>query len=358
MRALRLLLLAALLLSAPLRAGAVILYRTGDPNENTTPPGGALAGSGWQYQGIWGGFLGTPIAPHFFIAAKHVGHGGVFVFGGVSYEIVREYPDPTSDLSLWEVAQPFPPSALAPLYTGSNEVGTHLVAFGRGTQRGAAALLGDTPKGWHWGGGDGVQRWGENQVAGIDAMSPDWHLLRASFDQIGLPNECHLSVGDSSGAAFLNDNGIWKLAGIHYAVDGPFHTDAAGNGQFFGALFDMTGFFVWNGSQFVQITAPNPAPSAFYSTRISTKLPWIGGSIAQPRLEREGSTVSLRYTRIIAAPTEVAYEVQQSSDLVDWVPAAVQEEVTPISASIQSVKASLPLGTTTRLFLRVRISRP
>ena len=32
-------------------ARGVLLFRTGDPAANTTEPTGALAGSGWQYQG-------------------------------------------------------------------------------------------------------------------------------------------------------------------------------------------------------------------------------------------------------------------------------------------------------------------
>src|SRR5438552_3750751 len=43
-------------------AQAVILLSTDDPNYNTTEPTGRLAGSGWQYEGFWGSFLGTPIA--------------------------------------------------------------------------------------------------------------------------------------------------------------------------------------------------------------------------------------------------------------------------------------------------------
>jgi hypothetical protein len=54
-------------------AQAVILLDTGDPNFNTTAPTGELAGSGWQYEGLWVSFLGTAVASNFFITAKHVG---------------------------------------------------------------------------------------------------------------------------------------------------------------------------------------------------------------------------------------------------------------------------------------------
>ena len=90
-------------------ASAVILFRSGDPNENTTPPTGADANSGWQYEGAWGGFLGTPIAPHFFISAAHIGQAGaVFIFQNIDYHVVGQNFDPQGDFVIWEVAEEFP----------------------------------------------------------------------------------------------------------------------------------------------------------------------------------------------------------------------------------------------------------
>jgi hypothetical protein len=48
-------------------AHAVIIYRTADPAQNTTPRVNDVAGNGWNYAGTFGGFLGTAIAPHYFI---------------------------------------------------------------------------------------------------------------------------------------------------------------------------------------------------------------------------------------------------------------------------------------------------
>src|SRR4030095_5029895 len=52
---------------------AVLFDATGDPTFNTTAPTGALASSGWELQGQWSIFLGTPIASNFFITAAHFG---------------------------------------------------------------------------------------------------------------------------------------------------------------------------------------------------------------------------------------------------------------------------------------------
>src|SRR5579863_9966889 len=90
---------------------AVLFESTGNPNANTAAPGGTLSGSGWQYEGQWttsgGNFLGTPVAPMFFIAAKHVGGaiGDVFVLNGFTYHTVASNDCPNCDLTLWETAE-------------------------------------------------------------------------------------------------------------------------------------------------------------------------------------------------------------------------------------------------------------
>src|SRR5580693_5424744 len=88
------------------RAAAVILYGTGDPSANTTAPTGTLAGSGWQYEGQFGSFLGTIIASNYFVTAKHIGGnvGQSFIFNGATYTTTAVFPDPSSDLQIWQVS--------------------------------------------------------------------------------------------------------------------------------------------------------------------------------------------------------------------------------------------------------------
>src|SRR6266849_719207 len=141
-------------------ARAVLFDSTPNPNFNTTAPGGALAGSGWQYEGLWlNSFLGTPIASQYFITAAHIGGniGDIFNFGGMQYTTTAMFDSPTSDLRIWQVSGTFP--SFAPLYTGSDEVGKSLVVFGCGTQRGDEVTLSGDLKGWSWGTSDHVQRW-------------------------------------------------------------------------------------------------------------------------------------------------------------------------------------------------------
>ncbi|MGO9245357.1 MAG: hypothetical protein ACLQDC_11395, partial [Verrucomicrobiia bacterium] len=88
---------------------AVILEGTGDPSYNTNAPTGSLTNSGWQYEGQWnndnGPFLGTPIAPTFFLTAQHVSGSSIepFVYNGVTYTTVTNFDDPSTDLRIWQV---------------------------------------------------------------------------------------------------------------------------------------------------------------------------------------------------------------------------------------------------------------
>ena len=263
---------AHLLLVRP--AAAIILYRTGDPKANTTAPTGDLANSGWQYQGTFGNFLGTPIAPHYFITAQHIGGAPKFVFRGANYTLVRSFDDPGSDLRIWQVAETFP--AYAPLYHGSDEMGQRIAVFGRGTRRGAARIVGGQQRGWEWGTSDFVQRWGENEVASITQRATGGQLLRALFDQTGRPQEAHFSAGDSGGGVFVNDGGVWKLAGINFDVDS-FASGPDRGGPYNAALYDERGSYTADGSL---VSGSAPVPSGFYASRISSSFAWISGVLA------------------------------------------------------------------------------
>jgi hypothetical protein len=249
---------------------AVTLISTDDPTFNTTEPTGNLANSGWQYEATFGPFLATAVGPHHFLTVQHIGMpASTLVYQGATYTIVGSQDDPGSDLRLLEVAEAAP--TYAPLYLRSDETGRDLIVIGRGTQRGDPVYVSGQLAGWQWGLGDQAQRWGENQVTRTNGV-----FLYATFDQNGNPNEAHLSSGDSGGAAFINDGGTWKLAGIHYGVDGPF-SDVAGGPTFYATLFDERGLFDSTAGRVIAGSAP--VPSGFYSIRISTELSWIWGIV-------------------------------------------------------------------------------
>jgi hypothetical protein len=342
-------------------ARAVILFDTGVPSVNTTAPGGPLTNSGWQYEGQWGGYLGTPIAPHFFVSAAHIGQAGSnLTFLGSTYTIVRSFSLPDSDLLVWQVKETFP--SFAPLHFKSDEVSRHLVVIGRGTERGSEVTLGGTMRGWNWGNGTGVERWGENDVASV---VPDngRDLLYATFDQHVQPNdhpsESHLSSGDSGGAIFLNDSsdGVWKLAAINFAVD-DLYTAPSTDAKFAAAIFDARDFYSYDGTSFTQISGTNPAPTGFYGSRISSELAWIGSVIADPQVGREGNFLTLTYSKLTVPVTELTYTFEKSDDLVSWSTATTQDEVVATAGDLVTIKAKIDPGTSTHLFARLRVTRP
>ena len=125
--------LAAAAITFQAQVRAVLFQSTADPAFNASAPTGSLAGSGWEWEGQWGLFLGTPIVPNFFITAQHVGGvvGGLFVLNGVAHVTTAYFDDPSSDLRIWQIADTFSgyapqdsrTAAFAPLFTSTNEVG-------------------------------------------------------------------------------------------------------------------------------------------------------------------------------------------------------------------------------------------
>jgi hypothetical protein len=286
----------ALWLTATVELRSVIFVGTDNPDFNTSPPAGALQNSGWQWQGNWRGFGGTPIASNLFLTAQHVGGtvGERFLFQGRWYPTLASFADSRSDLVIWKVCGQFP--TIAPLYEGNAEVGAACVVFGHGLRRGAAVSVaaGANPglRGWRWGPHDGRLRWGENQIAGIETGSPAGPQLKALFDQGAGPNEAMLAGGDSGSGLFIRDAGQWKLAGVNFSVDGPFRQVGSAD-TFLAALFDKRGLeeaasgTLWN-------LVPDdavPAPAAFYATRVAARLGWIRSVIAAEAAPETSPTV-------------------------------------------------------------------
>lgn len=274
-------LLIASVLAHP-EARAVLFYATADATKNTTVPTGELTGSGWQWQGYWGGFTGTPIGPHHFLTAKHVGGavGGTFTFNGTAYTTTARTPHPQADLTVWQVTQRFP--TWARLYTATDEVGKPLVVFGRGRLRGTGVTVPDTSpttlRGWRWGTSDGKLRWGENRVDGIHPASAAFptEMLYASFDREAGINEATLATGDSGGGVFIRDGTTWKLAGINLTVDGSYSLTGAAGTWFSASIFDAGGLHIGSDSwsSFIE-DAEADLPGAFYAARLSTYAGWI-----------------------------------------------------------------------------------
>ncbi|MBK8040722.1 MAG: PEP-CTERM sorting domain-containing protein [Verrucomicrobiaceae bacterium] len=272
------------------KAHAVLFYDTGSAAHNIAAPTGTYENAGWQYQGYYGAYLGTMIAPQYFLTAQHMGtQGSSFVSAGlfnggvdVTYTIDTSanggagYWDIAgTDLRILKINEYFP--TYATLYTGSSEQGLDMVTMGRGGVRGADVMVSGTLHGWKHNVGDGVARWGSNIVSDVTPLPGLGDMLVAEFDTSGpghTAEESTLSEGDSGGGVFVNDGGIWKLAGINYSVDGLFDTNnTTGDGtQFNAALFDRGGLYQGSDGQGWTLI-PNVGPdnpSSLYASRIST----------------------------------------------------------------------------------------
>ena len=271
-------------------AHAVIFMGTGDPSHNTSPPTGVLADSGWQFQGRWNGLFATAIAPDFFITAGHVGgeSGQAFEFQGHPYMAVASYLAPEADLRLWRVVGTLP--AYAPRYQGFSEPGHGVVVFGCGTQRGAPVVVQNETKGWLWGVGDGMHRWGTNTINQVvDAkgqtnsapVPQPGDLLSCTFDAEAGGDEVTLSGGDSGGGMFLFDDGQWKLAGINLAVEATFKSTMDG-AEFNAAIFDRGGLIEQadNLEWVANDDAAENLPAVLLAVRVSGNEGWISDVLA------------------------------------------------------------------------------
>jgi hypothetical protein len=240
---------------------------------NTTAPTGAYSGSGWDYQGLWGSFLGTPIGPNHFLTARHVQGtiGDTFIYRGTSY-VTDDYVDaPNSDLRIWHVISSFPD--YAPVYLKPVNVGQELVIFGRGTDRGAPVATSAGGAGWLWGATNQTQRWGTNRVSATSDR-----LLIAEFNfGTSDPYEAHLSVGDSGGGVFIKDDDeIWKLAAVNYSVSDAYSSEPNGTERFNAALYDQAGFFEELSS------TPLSGPGELYLSRIDAHAEFIEDVVGVP----------------------------------------------------------------------------
>lgn len=273
-------------LEATWRCAALVYIGSNDPEHNTTAPTGTLSGSGWELQGNWGNFVGTPIAPNLFVSARHVGGnvGDTFVLQGKRYQATAKFLDAASDLAVYKIAGHFP--GHAQLYRGTNELNKLLVVCGRGALRGTQVNVTNTDdsvtlRGWRWGTGDGRVRWGTNRVHSIVNLGAGLgNTLMFTFDATGGDDETALAGGDSAGAVFVRSNLEWFLAGINYAVSGPYSYTNSGTGMN-ASLFDARGFFIGGEGNWKAIdSGTSPVPGECYATRIADRLAWLDALIA------------------------------------------------------------------------------
>ena len=280
-RAARVGLTLALFLTTVQEARAVIVY--GGIGRNLTAPTDPGQNQAWEFEGIWQNhYLATPIAPDYFITAKHIGGqvGDVFNYQGVAYTTTAVYNDPNSpDLQIWKFNGNL--TSYATLQDHTNELNQPLIVFGQSGPRGNVYSFNGTDRGWQFTGTDTVKSWGTNQVDYVGTLSDSSpaQYLAFKFDPTRGPNTASLAPGDSGGGVFVLNNGVWKLAGVNFAVDGPYYTVPPGdpnrNGTLItGAIYDQRGLYVGDSPDPVPDKGV-PVPASSYASRLSSEFGWI-----------------------------------------------------------------------------------
>ena len=275
----RLLVTVTLIATASSPARAVVTY--GGTGQYLVPSSGPITTSGFQFEGQWqNSFLGTAIAPNYFITAAHLGGnvGDSFVYNGTTYTTTAQFNDPnSSDVTIWKVNGTF--SSYAPIYTVSNEVGQPFVVYGDSGPRGAQVMVNGTSySGWYFTPASAVTSYGTSVVTGAGLVSgaPPGQFLTWQFNPSLGAMSASLAPGDSGGGVFIQQNGVYALAGINFAVDGPYNVHAANDPNykasdaFNGAMYGQSGLF-FDGTN----TPLGATPATSYASRLSTEIAWI-----------------------------------------------------------------------------------
>jgi hypothetical protein len=177
-------------------------------------------------------------------------------------------PLPTADIALIELNAPVAGVTPAQIYTGTNEIGKHghSVGYGR-TGTGTTGFITNTY---------GTKRAMRNVIDLIilpdGTINPNGTILLSDFDSPAGTNnslgpwgssptpldlEGMVAPGDSGGPVFIEEGGIWYIAGVHSFLADP--GPPTGNGQVDARYGDIMG-----------------------STRVSSYAGWINSIVPEP----------------------------------------------------------------------------
>lgn len=177
-------------------------------------------------------------------------------------------PLPTADIALIELSAPVAGVTPAQIYTGTNEIGKHGHSVGYGlTGTGTDGFITNTY---------GTKRAMRNIIDLIifpnGTISPNGTILLSDFDSPAGTNnslgpwgssatpldlEGMGAPGDSGGPVFIEEGGIWYIAGVHSFISDP--GPPAGNNQADARYGDILG-----------------------STRVSSYAGWINSTVPEP----------------------------------------------------------------------------
>ncbi len=293
-------------------AQAVIVY--GDPTQPTigrltTLP--VLTGGvkpGWQFMGTYGMYTGIPIGPRAWVTATHVsGATGTLSYDNAGTSSLTNYASTrvdstiSGDLVVFQLNADQPDfTQWAPVWSDTATLADRIAhgtmdvyMFGRGTDRGTAIVNGSSQTvGWNWvaqTGNEPISYGTGNVLALANDASSNTYLKMPFFANTATSGI--FSVGDSGGAVFGFDNveSRWELLGINSAVEKVYTSPNNPANGLDAAFFDARGYYIFDGSQWVQISAPGPVTLSSYSTSLPQKYSVLSPFIPVP----EPSTVIL-----------------------------------------------------------------
>lgn len=371
----------------------MILYGRSNA-ENTTAPGN---GAPWAY----GTRVGAPNASGvylgngFVLTANHVDMG----IGNVSTTIVINNTTYTQNTAFTpcrlssgnhvvdaKVFRINGDPGLAPMPIAMEDIeadtGADFTVIGWGVGKGNQTSNTSANTTWTWGDvSTQIQRWGTNFSEDADyTLSGSGYLydiLLAVHDilPVGPENEAAVTLGDSGSGLFISFNGTWKLAGIATDVStGGFSTFSdnatlADNSRFVRVSHyaHLLRFDHWRNHFLGNATAPydgdtdrdglpNLLEYAFDGdpTLADGDRAPVGGFEQVAGVDYATLTYWQRRT-----VTDLAFVVEESTDLVNWSTATATPVVLIGNNSdvpVWKIRARVPAGTGPRKFLRLKVS--
>lgn len=219
----------------------------------------------WNSTVQWSDGGGTIIAGSYFITAQHLTNNanvgstvklttkdGLGISQNFTFTAASVQQIGSTDLRVVKINGTFPSSAsIIPLYSGpaGSEVGKPVSFLGYGNfQQGAAVITGSTQNGWLWAGPTGVKNFGQNTIGSVDTGANGGpggsSLLDYEFNAIPGQKEAVYANRDSGGGTFINNGGVYQLAGVNYSIDQFFSKSGSTFTPINGAIYDSTGLYV------------------------------------------------------------------------------------------------------------------